>query len=324
MVDKHRTETGKDTTQAAAWLRRDELVAIPTETVYGLAGNAFSETAVARIFAVKNRPAFDPLIVHTSHYRRLKELVAAVPAPARRLAEAFLPGPLTLLLRRRPVIPDIVTAGSPLVAVRIPQHSLTLALLETLDFPVAAPSANPFGYISPTTPEHVAQQLGGKIPYILDGGPCRIGLESTIVGFPEGRATVYRKGGIAIEAIEAVIGPVTIRPHSSSNPQAPGMLKSHYAPRVPLLLGDLNALLREHGHRRVGLLSFRQPYEEVPEERQVVLSASGDLTEAARRLFSGLRHLDQMDIECILAEPVPERGLGRAINDRLRRAAARE
>ncbi len=314
---------GKDIARAATWLRRDELVAIPTETVYGLAGNAFSEVAVARIFAVKNRPSFDPLIVHTSHYRRLEELVTEVPEAARRLAEAFLPGPLTLLLPRRPLIPDMVTAGSPLVAVRIPNHPLTLELLAALDFPVAAPSANPFGYISPTTAEHVAQQLGDKIPYILDGGPCHIGLESTIVGFPEGRATVYRRGGIAVEAIEALIGPVAVQPHSTSNPQAPGMLKSHYAPGVPLLLGDIAALLEEHGHRRVGLLSFRRTYATVPPERQVVLSKTGDLTEAARHLFSGLRRLDQLDIELILAEPVPEEGLGRAINDRLRRAAAK-
>jgi L-threonylcarbamoyladenylate synthase len=313
---------GKDIARAATWLRRDELVAIPTETVYGLAGNAFSEVAVARIFAVKNRPSFDPLIVHTSHYRRLEELVTEVPEAARRLAEIFLPGPLTLLLPRRPLIPDMVTSGSPLVAVRIPNHPLTLELLAALDFPVAAPSANPFGYISPTTAEHVAQQLGDKIPYILDGGPCHIGLESTIVGFPEGRATVYRQGGIAVEALEAAIGPVAVQPHSSSNPQAPGMLKSHYAPGVPLLLGDIATLLKEHGHRRVGLLSFRRAYATVPPERQVVLSETGDLTEAARHLFSGLRHLDQLDIELILAEPVPEEGLGRAINDRLRRAAA--
>jgi len=313
---------GKDIDQAAAWLQRDELVAIPTETVYGLAGNAFSEVAVARIFAVKNRPSFDPLIVHTSHYRRLSELVGEVPQAAQRLAEAFMPGPLTLVLPRRPLIPDIVTAGSPLVAVRIPDHPLTARLLAAIDFPVAAPSANPFGYISPTTARHVERQLGDRIPYILDGGPCRVGLESTIIGFPKGQVTVYRKGGIAIEAIEALIGPVRVQPHSTSNPQAPGMLKSHYAPAVPLLMGDIPSLLKKYGNRKVGLLTFRRTYDGLPAGRQIVLSETGDLTEAARRLFSGLRQLDLLPIDYILAEPVPEEGLGRAINDRLRRAAA--
>jgi len=303
-------------------LHANELVAIPTETVYGLAGNAFSDVAVAKIFAAKNRPAFDPLIVHTSHYERITELVLDIPSPAQKLAAAFMPGPITLLLPKRERIPDIVTAGSTIVAVRVPDHPLTLQLLRALDFPLAAPSANPFGYISPTRAGHVARQLGDRISYILDGGPCAVGLESTIVGFPEGQPTVFRKGGIAVEDIEAQIGPVQVREHSSSNPQAPGMLKSHYAPGVPVLLGDIPQLLEQHAGKRIGLLTFQNQYKEVPEEHQVVLSSAGDLTEAARHLFSGLRYLDQLPLDLIIAEPVPERGLGRAINDRLRRAAA--
>ncbi len=313
---------GTDIERAIELLRANELVAIPTETVYGLAGNAFSDVAVAKIFAAKNRPAFDPLIVHTSHYERITELVLHIPSPAQKLAAAFMPGPITLLLPKRERIPDIVTAGSTIVAVRVPDHPLTLQLLRALDFPLAAPSANPFGYISPTRAGHVARQLGDRISYILDGGPCAVGLESTIVGFPEGQPTVFRKGGIAVEDIEAQIGPVQVREHSSSNPQAPGMLKSHYAPGAPILLGDIPQLLEQHAGKRIGLLTFQNQYREVPEEHQVVLSSAGDLTEAARHLFSGLRYLDQLPLDLIIAEPVPERGLGRAINDRLRRAAA--
>ncbi len=166
---------GKDLERAARLLREGALVAIPTETVYGLAGNAFSETAVAEIFAVKQRPAFDPLIVHAGSLDRLQALAADFPPEARRLAEAFMPGPLTLLLPKADVISDLVTAGSPLVALRIPKHPMALDLLSLLEFPLAAPSANPFGYISPTTAQHVDQQLGSKIPYILDGGPCQVG-----------------------------------------------------------------------------------------------------------------------------------------------------
>lgn len=225
---------GKNIDHATALLLRNDLVAIPTETVYGLGGNAFSDEAVAKIFAAKNRPSFDPLIVHTSDWERLEAMVKDIPSQAHLLAQAFMPGPLTLLLPKRAIIPDLVTAGSPIVAVRIPKHPLTLKLLEKLPFPLAAPSANPFGYISPTTPEHVARQLGDKIGYILDGGPCTVGVESTIVGFKADQCIVFRKGGVAVEAIESIVGPVEVRTHSTSNPQAPGMLQSHYAPLVPL------------------------------------------------------------------------------------------
>lgn len=314
---------GTDIHQAASFLRAEQVVAIPTETVYGLAGNALSRKAVSTIFAVKNRPHFDPLIIHTHSFSRLSEWVIDVPAPAHDLAKAFLPGPLTFLLPKKAIIPDLVTAGSPLVAVRIPNHPLTQQLLAQLEFPLAAPSANPFGYISPTTAHHVDQQLGDKIPYILDGGPCLVGVESTIIGFPEGHPVVYRKGGIAIEAIEAVIGPVTVKAHSSSNPQAPGMLKSHYAPRVPLIVGNIAQLLKEHQGKRIGIMSFQKQYPEIPATKQVVLSSTADFREAAQHLFSGLRYLDGLDIDLILAELLPEFDLGRAINDRLRRAAFR-
>ncbi|NUQ25966.1 MAG: threonylcarbamoyl-AMP synthase [Saprospiraceae bacterium] len=314
---------GTDIYQAAELLRAGQLVAIPTETVYGLAGNALNEEAVAAIFAVKQRPTFDPLIVHVADMEGLEAYCRDIPADARRLAGVFMPGPLTLLLPKKDIIPDLVTAGSPLVALRMPAHPLAHALLSLLPFPLAAPSANPFGYISPTTAQHVADQLGDKIPYILDGGPCEIGLESTIVGWDEtGSAVVYRKGGVAVEAIEALIGPVEIRLHSSSNPLAPGMLKSHYAPRVPLLLGDIPALIQTHQNKRLAILSFSQFFTEVNPDFQMALSPNGDIREAARHLFGAMRYLDSLPVDCILAELLPEEDLGRAVNDRLRRAAA--
>jgi L-threonylcarbamoyladenylate synthase len=315
---------GKDLARAIALLQAEEVVAIPTETVYGLAGNAFSPKAVSTIFAVKNRPSFDPLIVHTNEFGRAAAFTAEIPELAYELAARFMPGPLTILLPKAAVIPDIVTAGLPAVAVRVPRHPLAQELLRRLDFPLAAPSANPFGYISPTAAEHVEQQLGGLIPYILDGGPCQVGLESTIIGFENGQAVVYRQGGLAVEELEKAIGPLVLRPHSTSNPAAPGMLKSHYAPRVPLVLGSLEALRERYEGKVIGVIAFRQGLPGIPSARQLVLSPSGDPAEAARNLFAGMRRLDSLPLDLIIAELVPESGLGRAINDRLKRAAAAE
>lgn len=308
---------GTDLQLAKELLEAGKLVGIPTETVYGLAGNALNEEAVLSIFRVKNRPAFDPLIIHTNSFERLQEFVRDVPEKALLLAEKLTPGPLTLLLPKAPQIPDLVTSGLDTVAVRIPQHELTRSLLEQLPFPLAAPSANPFGYISPTTAEHVAQQLGDKIPYILDGGPCEIGVESTIVGFEGDQVIVYRKGGTPIEAIDSLIGPVEVRSHSSSNPQAPGMLKSHYAPRTPL---SIDADIRELSQSdRIGILSFQTDYGFTNQE---ILSHTGNYAEAARHLFAAMRRLDALDLDHIYAELIPEQDLGVAINDRIRRAAA--
>lgn len=312
---------GTDIHQAAAWLRRGELVAVPTETVYGLAGNAFDPDAVLRIFQVKQRPRFNPLIVHVAGIDAAMPLVAEMPPAARRLAEACWPGPLTLLLPRSAAISDLVTAGSPLVALRVPAHPLTLSLLRLLEFPLCAPSANPFGYISPTTAAHVEAQLGGAIPYILDGGPAQVGIESTIIGFDEqARPRLYRAGGLAPERIEALAGPLLSAPHSDS-PAAPGMLKSHYAPRTPLFFGDMDELLKEHGAEGSVLLLFSAARKELPVSQQLILSPAGDLSEAARKLFAAMRQLDAMGAARILAAPFPEAGLGFAINDRLKRAS---
>ena len=309
---------------AKQYLEQGNVVGIPTETVYGLAGNALNPDAVLEIFRVKNRPAFDPLIVHTDSLDKLTRYVRDVPETARKLAETFWPGPLTLLLPKLDIIPDLVTSGLATVAIRIPNHPLTLSLLRLLDFPLAAPSANPFGYISPTTAQHVADQLGDRIPYVLDGGPCGVGIESTIIGFPDGKLpTVYRLGGMALEQIEAVIGPVAVQQHSTSNPQAPGMLSSHYAPRKPFILLKTGESIPPHPHVRAGALAFREPFGGIAGEHQRVLSPTGDLTEAAKNLFAHLRALDTMDVDVIYAEPLPNHGLGLAMNDRLKRAATR-
>lgn len=311
-------EIGKDINKAKQLLASGELVAIPTETVYGLAANALNTDAVTRIFEAKNRPVFDPLIVHVSSLKGAGLFVRNVPDIAHELADTFWPGPLTLLLEKTSLIPDLVTSGLSHVGIRSPRHPLTRALLKELDFPLAAPSANPFGYISPTTAGHVQDQLGGKLAYILDGGACEIGIESTIVGFRNGKAVVYRRGGLQIEDIAEITGEVSLDINASSNPKAPGQLASHYAPRKKLVTGELDALLAAHLHQKVGVLSFQKKYD-VP--FQITLSPDGDLAEAARKFFSALRTLDHASVDIILAEYVPDVGLGRAINDRLRRAS---
>lgn len=313
-------ETGKDINKARQLLEKGELVAIPTETVYGLAANALDADAVLKIFQVKNRPEFDPLIIHVPSLKKVGLYAEDLPDKAKELAETFWPGPLTLLLQKKSIVPDLVTAGLPTVGIRCPDHPLTHNLLEALNFPLAAPSANPFGYISPTTPAHVEDQLGDRIPYILDGGQCQVGIESTIVGFDNGVGIVLRTGGLKIEDIEKVIGKVRVEIASSSNPKTPGQLHSHYAPGKKLYAGDMEELLRKYPMERAGILSFQKdrhaPF-------QYILSASGDPAEAARNFFSALRSLDALPVDVILAEYVPDSGLGRAINDRLRRASFR-
>lgn len=314
--------SGKDIQKAIEILQQDGLVAIPTETVYGLAANALRDEAVVRIFEVKNRPSFDPLIVHVDSIEQAEEMVLNVPAKAKDLAARFWPGPLTLLLRKQAIIPDIVTSGLNTVAIRIPDHPLTLDLLHSLGFPLAAPSANPFGYVSPTSVKHVNDQLGDKIPYILDGGDCHVGIESTIIGFTNEEPEIYRLGGIPVEDIESVVGKVRVRNHSSSRPEAPGLLESHYAPAKKVKLKNISDLGSNSDPGRIGLIRFKEIDTAVPERNQIILSRDGDLIEAAKNLFAALRKMDEMDVHYVIAESLPEIGLGRAINDRLRRAAA--
>lgn len=326
------TKIGTDISLARKLLMGGELVAIPTETVYGLAANGLDADAVLKIYEAKNRPSFNPLILHVANLDRAKEVADSFPEPALLLAKTFWPGPLTLVLKKKQIVSDIVSAGLDSVGIRVPNHPLTLELLRNLDFPLAAPSANPSGYVSPTTPLHVMQQLGDKVAYILDGGNCTVGIESTIVKVTDDEVTVLRLGGIELEKIEAALGTSTIpdasvRLRFSGKIEAPGMTDAHYAPGKKLLLGDIEVTLKKYSKEKIGILSFsnngarnrlRQPQHIV----EFVLSPSGDLHEAARNLFSYLRKLDESDVDVILAELAPDEGLGRAINDRLKRAAA--
>lgn len=312
----------QDINLAKEFLLQGEIIGIPTETVYGLAGNAFNTASLATIFSVKNRPVFDPLIVHTHSLEGVLPLVTHISEKAKILMEHLSPGPITFLLPKSGLIPELVTAGSDLVAIRIPSHPLTLELLKTLPFPLAAPSANPFGYISPTTAHHVFDQLQGKIPYILDGGRSDIGIESTIIGFEDASTpTIYRLGGIALEKITELIGNVHVLSCSTSNPKTPGQLKSHYAPSKPFILGNISNLLVQNGHKKCAVLSFQTHFPGI--DHQLQLATDGFLTTAARNLFAHMRTLDQAPIEVILAEYLPCEGLGLAINDRLSRAAAK-
>ncbi|OEJ99491.1 L-threonylcarbamoyladenylate synthase [Roseivirga misakiensis] len=317
-------EIGQDIARAKSILTKGGLVAIPTETVYGLAGNALNDQAVTSIFEAKNRPSFDPLIVHVASLESAAEYVEFIPENAIKLANTFWPGPLTILLKKKSIISDLVTSGLDTVAIRVPAQELTRSLLTVLDFPLAAPSANPFGYISPTKAEHVNAQLGDRLDYILDGGDCEVGLESTIVSFEHEVPKVMRLGGLSVEEIEQVIGPVQVANHSSSTPAAPGMLKSHYAPRKSIVLKSKFDQISEDKISEIGALLFDQFDEVIPKENQFLLSESGDLKEAASRLFLGLRTLDQHDkIKTIVTDFVPNIGLGRAINDRIKRATAK-
>jgi len=306
--------------QAAEIIRRGGIVAFPTETVYGLGADAFNPPAVARIFEVKRRPSFNPLIVHIANPAEVRRLAVEIPRNAHRLMERFWPGPLTVVLFKREEVPDIVSAGLPTVAIRIPDHPIALSLIEESECPVAAPSANPFGYLSPTTAEHVHDQLGDQVDLILDGGPCPIGVESTIISLVEGNTRLLRPGGASLEEIESVIGKVEIDPIGKERPSAPGMLPAHYAPRTPIILDWNQGSLDIYQGRKIGLLAVRGPDETLRADHVEILSAKGDLREAAANLFAAIRRLDSLNLDLILAETVPEVGLGRAIMDRLRRA----
>ena len=312
---------------AAEWLERGQVVALPTETVYGLAGDALNAAAAARIFEVKERPHFDPLICHLPD-REWLDRITRVPASMRGMVDAlavrFWPGPLTLVLPKRELVPDLVSSGLSTVAVRMSAHPVFGAVLERFGRPVAAPSANRFGRISPTQAEHVVSELGGRIPLVLDGGPTHHGVESTIVALDASGdgLRVLRAGPVTVEELEE-LAPV----HWGADavvgvPEAPGQLKSHYAPRTPLWLreprGGMEGVEREG---RWGLLAWQEGREGFAAVE--VLSARGDLREAAATLFAKMRRLDEAGLDGLVAERVPEVGLGCAINDRLKRASAR-
>ncbi len=307
--------------EAKSFLEQGAVVAIPTETVYGLAANALDESAVMKIFEAKQRPHFDPLIVHLSSASEIEKYAVEVPDFALQLAEKFMPGPLTLLLKKKNLVPDLVTSGLSTVGLRVPAHPLALELLNALSFPLAAPSANPFGYISPTSAAHVYAQLAGKIPLILDGGDCSVGVESTIVEVQNDVLIIHRVGGVSLEELNAFGKPVVLQLNQSSNPSAPGKLASHYAPRKPLHVGDVNELIEKFRNLKVGIISFEKRYDS---GETFVLSAQSSLNEAAKNLFKALRYFDKSNCEVILAEVFPNEGIGMAINDRLKRAAAHQ
>ncbi len=253
--------TDQQIIDAAAEIRRGGLVAFPTETVYGLGASALNATAVAGIFEVKGRPRFDPLIVHVAEPGQVTDVALSVPPLAMTLIEKFWPGPLSVVLEKQPCVPDIVTAGLSSVAIRCPAHDLARKLIEAAGVPVAAPSANRFGSVSPTTAAHVIEQFGDELPIVLDDGPCRVGVESTVVSFvdsPDGCPTLLRPGGITLEAIEDVVGKVRIRMHQESRPTSPGQLLRHYSPTTPLVLAaeDEHTADELKGKLKVGLLSF--------------------------------------------------------------------
>lgn len=302
-------------------LEKDGIVVIPTETVYGLAGNAFSEKAVEKIYSLKNRPSHNPLIVHIASVDDLENVVKEIPENAFKLAKAFWPGPLTLVLKKKEVIPDIVTSGLDTVAIRVPDHWLTLKLLKKLPFPLAAPSANPFGAISPTHPDHVLEYFQDQL--ILDGGECERGLESTIVGFDgSGDPIIYRHGSVSEEEIEAVVGNVKRITEEDSKPNAPGMLSKHYSPKTPCCLtSDVAGTLKRVTGKKIGAILFKNRIADDLILHQEILSDSGDFKEAAKNLYAAMHRLDKKNVDLIIFEQLPEKGLGITINDKLRRAA---
>jgi len=314
----------KDIQKAIALLTNEELVAIPTETVYGLAGNIFSEKAIKRIFDTKKRPFFNPLIVHISSVDVLETIVSEVPEKAKILANTFWPGSMTLVLKKHKDIPDIITAGKETVAVRVPNHPLTIALLKQLPFPLAAPSANPFNNISPTKPEHVERYFKNDIKMVLDGGSCKNGIESTIIGFENDAPIIYRLGALAIEEIESVIGKVEVKNKMGKNPDAPGMLDKHYSPlTTTILTTDVASEIKKHPTKKIGILTFKTSFKSAEIMTEIILSKNNDLQEAASKLYDALHELDHLNLDVIIAEKMPETGLGNSMNDRLQRAAFR-
>ncbi|WP_439480178.1 L-threonylcarbamoyladenylate synthase [Chryseobacterium aquaticum] len=314
----------KDISKGIEALYKNELVALPTETVYGLAGNAYNESAIKKIFELKKRPLYNPLIVHSHSTEQLKEVAKEIPEKAKILAEKFWPGSLTLVLKKQDHISDLVTAGKDTVAVRVPQHLMALALLEQLDFPLVAPSANPFGSISPTSAQHVWDYFQDKLPVILDGGNCSNGVESTIVGFRSDTVVLYRHGSVSVEEIEQVVGKIEMVIHDNETPDAPGMLSKHYAPKTPAILTDYieEEVLKNIG-KNIGVLVFKDQLKRNETIHQEILSPEGNLKEASKNLYAALHRLDAMKLDIIIAERLPDYGLGITLNDRLSRAMKR-
>ena len=307
--------------KAAALLVAGEVVAIPTETVYGLAGNLFNPSAVEKIYTLKNRPRNNPLIVHVKDMEAALPLITEFPKPLQLLAEKYWPGPLTVLLKKSKLVPDSITAGSDFVAIRVPAHPLTKQLLEQIPFPLVAPSANPFTRISPTKAEHVEHYFGDSIPCILDGGSCSVGLESTIIGMNNDTPLLYREGVLGKLLLESLIGPI-----EKFNPQkntilTPGQWPRHYAPLTKTILCKREEIIL-HVKDNTGIIVYKEPLLSVNTNQQHILSETGSLVEAAKNLYQILHHVDNLNYETIICEMLPQEELGNTINERLKRAAS--
>jgi L-threonylcarbamoyladenylate synthase len=303
--------------RAAEIIKQGGLVAFPTETVYGLGADGLNPIAVAKIFEAKKRPAFNPLILHISDKLSLEKYSAVRNDKVDRLINKFWPGPLTLVLAKTNLVPDIVTAGNPTVAIRMPDHPVALKLIEESGTPIAAPSANTFGHLSPTEASHVAKYLGSKVDLILDGGKCPVGIESTIIQFDDGEFYLLRPGGLSKEEIEKEIGSIMTDNPNAVKPNSPGQLPFHYSPHTPISF--LNDVLFDR-KKKIGAIFFKGNKYSFPFTSIKILSVTGDLREAAAKLFSYLHEMENEGLDLILVEAIEEKGLGRAIMDRLKKA----
>jgi L-threonylcarbamoyladenylate synthase len=310
-----------DLNLAKETLLKNELIAIPTETVYGLAGNAYDENAIKKIFILKKRPFYNPLIVHVKSATCIGDVAIEIPESALLLADKFWPGPLTLVLKKRPHISDLITAGKKTVAIRVPNHPVALGLLDKLDFPLAAPSANPFGSISPTNVEHVFNYFGNELNVILDGGECEKGIESTIIGFENNQPILYRHGSISIEEIEKITGKLRFTINNDKSPKSPGMISRHYAPKTDTYLtNNIYEVLKCFEGKKIGALIFKNQIQNKQIIHQEILSKTGDFNEASKNLYAAMHRLDKKQLDVIIAERLPNEGLGKTINDKLERA----
>tara|TARA_B100000524_G_scaffold104094_1_gene50137 strand:- start:54101 stop:55075 length:975 start_codon:yes stop_codon:yes gene_type:complete len=316
-----RTEIGIDLNKAKLLLDSSDIISIPTETVYGLAANGKDPMAISKIYTAKKRPLSNPLILHYKDASSAFQDITKIPKEAKVLAENFWPGPLTMLLPKSESIPDAVTSGKSHVAIRVPGHELCLSLLNTLDYPIAAPSANLYGRISPTSPFHVYEQLNSRIPYILDGGICEKGIESTIIGFENDNLFIYRLGSISIEAIETCIQKkvhVKDKVEDNQAPLASGMVKHHYAPYTAMF--NIVEKNKEKDLSNCGFIGFDTLHPDFPSENQFLLSETGNIDAAAKELYRSFHVMDANRFKSIYIEFMPESGIGKAINDRINRA----
>lgn len=316
-----KTSISNEIKSASDLLKAGEIVAVPTETVYGLAANGLNPLAIQKIFEAKSRPKTNPLILHFANEKEISPYVLNFPAQLKLLSKVFWPGPLTILLPKSDLVIDSITGGQDRVAVRVPSHPLFQQLLQQVKFPLAAPSANLYGRVSPTNAEHVYNQLKGKIPLILDGGPCEKGIESTIIGMENKQVIVYRLGSISIEELALHLGEVPqIKNEATENGIASGMVKYHYAPRTPLYFYDASSTKMNQNN---GYIFFKECPNTTKIENAIVLSETSDLREAARKLYSALHEFDERGFHHIYIERFPDQGLGATLNDRLNRATAK-